>query len=196
MPTSVDHEENILRALRRISRAIDLHSRHLASTFGLTGPQLVCLRALGQREHATPSELAKEVSLSQATVTGIVDRLVARQLVTRERKHKDRRLVTVTITKAGRDLIEQAPSPLQESFLERLRALPDEEQDRLSSTLSTIVSMMGGDDIHAAAVLSTSPAPLNEAEGRDVISAPGVGMVSEVLPESVPIVPLTETPSE
>src|SRR5512140_3522668 len=107
-------KEAILRSLRRITRAIDLHSRHLAHTFGLTGPQLVCLRAVGARGKMTPSELAKEVSLSQATITGIIDRLAARQLVARERSNYDRRLVTVVITTAGRALIDQAPSPLQE----------------------------------------------------------------------------------
>ena len=73
-------KEDILRSLRRITRAIDLHSRHLAHTFGLTGPQLVCLRTVGARGKMTPSELAKQVSLSQATITGIIDRLAARQL--------------------------------------------------------------------------------------------------------------------
>ena len=40
------YEEEILRALRRITRAIDLHGRSLVAPFGLTVPQLVCLRAI------------------------------------------------------------------------------------------------------------------------------------------------------
>ena len=147
-------EDDILRSLRRISRAIDLHSRFLASTFGLTGPQLVCLRALGQRGLATPSELAKEISLSQATITGIIDRLASRQLVTRERTSRDRRLVTVRLTEAGQALIEQAPSPLQERFLERLQALSDEEQRNIRESLERIVHMMGSEELEAAPALA------------------------------------------
>ncbi|MEQ9496392.1 MAG: MarR family transcriptional regulator [Deltaproteobacteria bacterium] len=146
-------EDDILRSLRRISRAIDLHSKHLASTFGLTGPQLVALRTVGQLEEAAPSEIAREVSLSQATMTGIIDRLAARQLVTRERTSKDRRRVTVRLTDAGRALIEQAPSPLQERFVDRLQRLEPEEQHRIKSSLERIVEMMGGDDLDAAPVL-------------------------------------------
>lgn len=146
-------EEEILRALRRISRAIDLHSRYLASTFGLTGPQLVSLRAVGQLEQATPSDLAREVSLSQATMTGIIDRLAARQLVTRERISKDRRRVTIRLTEAGRALIEQAPSPLQERFVERLSELTEAEQLEIRDTLERIVRMMDGEDLDAAPVL-------------------------------------------
>lgn len=149
-------EDDILRSLRRISRAIDLHSRYLASTFGLTGPQLVVLRTLGQQGLATPSELAKEVSLSQATITGIIDRLSARQLVTRERTSKDRRLVTVRLTEAGRALIEQAPSPLQERFVERLAALSESEQRDIRDNLQRIVQMMDSEALDAAPVLSST----------------------------------------
>ncbi|MBX2810465.1 MAG: MarR family transcriptional regulator [Myxococcales bacterium] len=169
--SSTPIEEAILRALRRITRSIDLHSRKLASTFGLTGPQLICLRALGQVEYSTPSALAKELSLSQATVTGIVDRLDTRQLLVRERSMKDRRLVTVTITEAGRALIEQAPYPLQESFVERLLSLPAQEQANILNTLEQVVQMMGGEDIKAAAVLSTSSTPVSTEEV-------GVGIVN------------------
>lgn len=164
-------EEDILRALRRITRAIDLHSRKLAITFGLTGPQLVCLRALGGVENATPSAVAKEVALSQGTVTGILDRLAARQLVTRERNPNDRRLVTVAITDAGRALVEQAPSPLQETFTRQLAELAPSEQENILITLERIVRMMGGKDIEAAPVLSTSPAAQSTEEVQDVLQA-------------------------
>jgi len=146
-------EEDILRSLRRISRAIDIHSRNLATKFGLTGPQLVVLRLLGQRGPMKPSEIAIQVALSQATITGIVDRLTARQLVTRERNAKDRRLVTVTITEAGRALTQQAPSPLQERFLSRLHKIDQLEQTAIRDKLRQIVCMMDGDKLEVDATL-------------------------------------------
>jgi len=178
-------EEAVLRSLRRITRAIDLHSRKLANTFGLTGPQLVCLRALsGQEAPTTPSALARDVSLSQGTVTGIIDRLVARQLVSRERNPTDRRLVTVSLTEAGRALVGEAPSPLQEQFAEQLAALALHEQERIRDTLEAVVSMMGGDAIEAAPVLSTSPAAQSPAEMRDVLEVgdPDVSVVADMAP--------------
>lgn len=152
---SSELEEDILVALRRITRAIDLHSRFLANTFGLTGPQLVCLRVLGRHTVLQPGELAKHVALSQATITGIVDRLATRQLLTRERSATDRRHVTVTITDAGRALVKDAPSALQEKFANRLATLPTEEQENIRRTLEKVVRMMDGEDIDAAPVLST-----------------------------------------
>lgn len=179
---SADLEEDILRALRRITRAIDLHSRQLASTYGLTGPQLVALRTIARKGPTTPSQLAKEISLSQATITGIIDRLAARQLVKRRRSSKDRRHVSVSITSAGQALIDSAPSPLQERFAEQLASLSPEEQTIIRVTLNKVVHMMGGDDLDAAPVLSTSPADLS---GSEIVGgvAP-VGSETDGLPDA------------
>lgn len=165
-------EERILRALRRITRAIDIHSRKLTSVYGLTGPQLVCLRSLGQLGPSTPGTLARAVSLSQGTITGIVDRLEARQLVTRDRDRRDRRRVSVAITEAGRRLIAQAPSPLQERFLTRLAELSALDQERICDTLDLIVSMMDSDKLKAAPVLSTSSTARSAEEVQDMLDRP------------------------
>jgi DNA-binding MarR family transcriptional regulator len=151
---SREFEDDVLRALRRITRAIDLHSRYLATTFGLTGPQLVCLRVIGERGPLNASHLAREVSLSQGTITGIVDRLVTRQLVERERNSPDRRVVTVSITPAGKSLVEAAPSPLQERFVERLMQLSERERTTIAETLTQIVHLMDGDTLDAAPMLA------------------------------------------
>jgi DNA-binding MarR family transcriptional regulator len=187
---SSELEEDILRSLRRITRAISLHSRKLANTFGLTGPQLVCLRAVGQYGQITPSALSTEVSLSKGTVTGIIDRLLARQLVTRARNPRDRRQVTLAITDAGRALVEQAPSPLQERFIERLSALAAEDQQRIRDTLGEVVRMMDSEAMEAAPVLSTSYAAqydeeveMLEAEGGEVTS---VSDATPAIEETVP----------
>jgi len=160
------YEDMILRTLRRITRAIDLHSRRLATQFGLTGPQLVCLRVLKDQGPMTPSRLAREVALSQGTITGIVDRLFKRSLVTRDRSPTDRRSVTVTITEKGLDMIKKAPSPLQESFAHELRTLPEENRLVIHTILEQIVRMMGAEEVEAAPVLSSgSPvAPASAVE--------------------------------
>ncbi len=146
-------EDRVLRSLRRIIRAIDLHSRQLESQFGLTGPQLVCLRVIAQEGPLQPSELARRVDLSQGTVSGIIDRLARRQYVSRRRGQKDRRRVTLSALTAGRDLLADAPSPLQTRFAERLAALPGENQQVIATMLEQIVRMMDAEGLDAAPVL-------------------------------------------
>lgn len=149
-------EESILRSLRKVSRAIDLHSRRLVATVHLTGPQLVCLRQLA-RGALTPSELARAVSLSNATITGILTRLEQRGLVTRERSEADRRRVHVALTERGHALVREAPSPLQERFTSALHRLPVANRTIIDVVLKQIVDMMDAGDLDASPVLATGP---------------------------------------
>lgn len=77
--------DEVLTALRRIIRAIDLHSRQLTKETSLTGPQLMLMRAIAEHPGDTTRSIAKVVNLSQATVTSIIDRLEAKGLVFRQR---------------------------------------------------------------------------------------------------------------
>lgn len=148
---SIDCGIRILRAMRRIIRSVDLHSRELYQRFQITTPQMVCLSVVSVNSGITLSKLADSVSLCASTVTGIVDRLEVRGLVRRRRASSDRRKITLVITAAGRQLIAAAPPLLQDKFSERLRALPELEQVTIALSLERIVDMMGAGD------LSTSP---------------------------------------
>lgn len=151
------YEDGVLRALRRIIRAVDLYSRELMARQGLSGPQLLCLKQL-EKEPLVSGELARRVSLSPATLTGILDRLEGRGLVTRERQIRDKRRVVVGLTAAGRRLLRQAPPPLQESFVYKLRALPESEQAQIATTLERLVAMMAAEEIDAAPLLASADA--------------------------------------
>lgn len=154
---SEDLEESILRSLRKVSRAIDLHSRRLVATYQLTGPQLVCLRQLKGSPGMTPTQLARAVALSNATITGILSRLEARGFVEREKSAADRRRVLLRLTPTGDTLVEQAPSPLQERFARALDELPEANRTIIDTVLKQIVEMMGAEEIDASPVFATGP---------------------------------------
>lgn len=142
MKPELNVSSDVLTALRRIIRAIDLHSRRLALRYGLTGPQLVLLQELARMPNASVGELAKSVSLSNGTVTDILDRLEKRGLVHRVRGDEDKRRVFVRITEAGGHIMSEAPPLLQEHFNEEFRKLKDWEQTLILSSLQRVASMM------------------------------------------------------
>lgn len=166
------HDESILRSLRRITRAIDLHSRHLAKNYDLTGPQLVCLRELARGGTTSPGVLARRVSLSAATVTGILDRLETRRLVRRRRNPKDRRRVIVSLTKDGRELAARAPQPLHHRLASGLAELSEREQSLIDRALQRVVAMMEAEDIDAAPLLMAGSAESSPGEVADFLSPP------------------------
>lgn len=149
--------EQVIIALRRIVRAIDLHSRVLVNRYGLTGPQLAVLKQLSRQGGLTMSALARAVHLSLATVAGILARLEKRNLVRRSRSEQDKRRVLVWLTRAGVDILSQAPPPLTEAFTAEFGKLADWEQTQILSSLQRIVSMMEARDLDAAPLLTTGP---------------------------------------
>ncbi|MBW3567033.1 MAG: MarR family transcriptional regulator [Proteobacteria bacterium] len=155
-----NHDDRILGSLRRIIRAVDLYSRYLALRYSLTGPQLVCVRHLLRHGPMAPGTLARRISLSPATITGIIDRLEKRGLVTRERSTDDKRKVEIALTDDGRELAKQMPPPLHETFSRRLDALPLEEREEIDRVLAKIVDMMEAHDF-AASPLYTSDSTLS-----------------------------------
>lgn len=148
-------EEQVLVALRRIIRATDIHSRRLGKETGLTTPQLVILRAASQGDGPTVSEIARSVSLSQATVTTLLNKLEARGMVIRRRSEQDRRRVNVYPTDEGTMLLDTAPEPLQEQFSARFRKLETWEQHQLVASIERIANMMDAETLDAAPLLAT-----------------------------------------
>lgn len=158
MSASLAIEDQIVAAIRRIMRAVDLHSRKLAMEHGLTGPQLAVLKAAARLgAAASTGALARAVHLSSPTVTGILDRLVKRGLVDRARSGYDRRSVTVTVTPAGEALLAAAPSPLQDTVRAELVRLEDWEQTMILANLQRLAAMMDADSIDASPVLESGP---------------------------------------
>lgn len=149
-----DLTDDVLVSLRRIIRANDLHSRKLGRETGLTTPQLVVMRAIESTEAPTVSEISRLVSLSQATVTNILNRLESQKLILRRRCETDKRRVILSVTAQGRKLLRSAPQPLQEGFILRFNQLSDWEQHLIVSSLARIAAMMDAEDLDAAPLLA------------------------------------------
>ncbi|MEM7097662.1 MAG: MarR family transcriptional regulator [Pseudomonadota bacterium] len=146
-------EDQVLISLRQIIRATDLYSRQLSKQVGLTAPQLLVLQSIHRLGATSISKLSTDVSLSQATVTNIIDRLESRALVRRHRSNEDRRVVHATLTDSGVEKISEAPTPLQDVFSKRFSSLEPWEQSMIVSSLQRVANMMNAEDIDASPVL-------------------------------------------
>jgi DNA-binding MarR family transcriptional regulator len=144
-----DIRDEVLMALRRITQAIDIHSSRLAHHHGLTAPQLIVLGEISRSGKITAGQLAENVSVSNATITGILKRLSKRGLIERRRSDKDRRRVLVKLTDLGKTTLANAPSLLHDRFVKEFEKLENWEQTSLLSSLQRIASMMEVRDIDA-----------------------------------------------
>lgn len=163
--TSKQRCKEMLVSMRKITQAISQHSRNLSKRYGMTGPQLVILNEIANRQPLSVTELARSISLSQATVTDILNRLDRKGLIERMRDLSDRRRVMIKITRGCSEILSKAPPALQETFVDRYAALPEWEQLMLLSSLTRIVDLMSAEKIDAAPILATEPLP---ADPNDV----------------------------
>jgi len=158
-----------LRAIRRVLRAADRGGRKLASATGLTPSQVLVLQEIERRRESTPTAIASTLQFGQATITNIVDRLVADELVTRRRGERDRRQMLLRITDTGRAMLETAPDLLQNQFQDRFDALPAWEQAMILAALERLGELLDATDIDAAPLLDGG------AIDRSVDSGGGAG---------------------
>lgn len=161
-----DHDK-ILIALRRIIRAVHLRSKKLEKDTGLTAPQFIVLQTLARHGAMKPSALSREISLSQPTVTAILDRLKRAGLIVRTESATDRRALPAEITEKGRAVIGTAPELLQAGFLKAFRKLPDWEQHMLIGALQRVAELMDARDVDASPILTGGAEMEKPAPGTD-----------------------------
>jgi DNA-binding MarR family transcriptional regulator len=111
--------------------------RRVAERWALTLPQFDVLAELARagREGFTFVELSRLLLVTSGNLTGIVDRLEARQLVRRQADARDRRLVRIKLSKKGSAMTRQMLPRHAEDISEVLAFMPREALARLNDLL-------------------------------------------------------------
>jgi MarR family transcriptional regulator, organic hydroperoxide resistance regulator len=147
--TLPDEAVDIVNALRRIVRAIELYSQEVFKSFGLTGPQLWALKTLSRRGALAITDLAEALAVQPSTLSVLVDRLERRGFVRRLRPREDRRFVEIALTPAGAALAARAPEPAQGRLLHGLRGLSPRELRAIQSSVNRLGEMMEASKMEA-----------------------------------------------
>lgn len=142
----------VLAAVRRILHAADLRSRRLSRETGLTAAQLAVLQAIADLGEVTTGRISEDASLTQATVTIILDKLVERGLVERYRSADDRRIVHSRLTAAGAQALAAAEPATSARLIREFERLPADKQAELVASLEWMAQALGvsGEDWPAA----------------------------------------------
>ncbi len=135
-------------ALRKIIQAVDIHSKKLYKTYGLTGPQMLLLMIIMDEEGSTISRIAKKASLSQATVTDIIVRLEKYGFLTRQVGASDKRSKIITLTEKATDILKQEPRLFDRSFIEGFSSLEDWEKSFLLAAIQKMSYLLKTEKIN------------------------------------------------
>ncbi|MBC8090857.1 MAG: MarR family transcriptional regulator [Pseudonocardia sp.] len=100
-------DEQLCFALYSASRAMTGAYRDRLATVGLSYTQYVVLLLLWEHHSLPMSQLGKRLHLDSATLSPVLQRMAAAQLITRTRSNHDERTVQITCTDSGHALRER-----------------------------------------------------------------------------------------
>lgn len=118
----------------QLAKANQLGSRFLGqkvAKLNITPVQAMVLGFLSDEDRITSRELGKRTELDSATLTGIIDRLEAAELIERRGNPADRRSIQVHLTERGRFLGTEAVRLIAEANVEFLKMLTEKERGEL-----------------------------------------------------------------
>jgi DNA-binding MarR family transcriptional regulator len=102
MPEIYQFIDDLARRLNRFQEYTLKESR-------LTLPQYYILTLLSEKDCRPLKELADELGYTRAAITGIVDTMEKKALVTRNPNRDDRRSILIEMTEDGRSLLQSTP---------------------------------------------------------------------------------------
>lgn len=128
----------LMRLLWSVDHALQAMSKHMARTWGVTGPQRLVIRIVGHYPGISAGQLARVMCIHPSTLTGILQRLVLRGLLKRSTNPLDRRQAVLRLTPKGRRVNEIRSGTVEAAVRRaaaRLRPLDVEAGRRLLRVL-------------------------------------------------------------
>ncbi len=119
--------------------ALDVRSKRMSQTIGVTGPQRLVIRLVGQKPGQTASDIASMLGKHPSTLTGVLARLEARNLILREVDPADRRRARFKLTPGGKKI-----NSLNKGTVEAAtrRALNRVTESNIETTLDLVAKLV------------------------------------------------------
>jgi DNA-binding MarR family transcriptional regulator len=134
-------ELTLVDALAQLSFLVQATLADAAAGHDLSIIQTRLLGILRDRE-PTMNELGGHLNLDKSSITGLIDRAERRGLVARGISSRDRRVVRVTVTDAGRRVAEQVATEFEHRMAAITGRLSAAERARLTTLAGRL---LGGD---------------------------------------------------
>jgi DNA-binding MarR family transcriptional regulator len=132
-----------MQGLWALVHALEVRSKRMSRTMGVTGPQRLVLRVIGQRPDATAGDIARMLDLHASTLTGVLARLEERGMLARHVDPGDRRRARFTLTAAGRRADREQKGTVEAAVRRALARVPARQAAQVRALLATLVVELG-----------------------------------------------------
>jgi len=174
VPDDDDHEaadieqaRQVLRSLRSVTLAMQIYADGVGHDLGLHRSDLMAMnlvsQAAGRGSSMTPSQVAKNMSLSAAAVTALVDRLERVGHLVRQPDPDDGRRVRLGVSRQAEDVSRDLFQPMNDELVEAMDRYTEGELELISRML---------DDLTAAVHRARGHDPVKTEVGGDSAPVP------------------------
>ncbi|MDD5301203.1 MAG: MarR family winged helix-turn-helix transcriptional regulator [Gallionella sp.] len=132
----------VLKKFRIIYGSVRQQFREVEQTCGISGSQMWILQEVTKTPGIGVSELAERLSIHQSTGSQLVEKLVARGLINKERSKEDQRRVGLQVSEEALKLLKNAPGPAEGILPEALQALPVSALLVLDNSLLEVIGQL------------------------------------------------------
>jgi MarR family transcriptional regulator, organic hydroperoxide resistance regulator len=129
-----------LQLLWTVNQALELASKRMAIGLGVTGPQRLVVRLIGRSPGISAGELATTMRTDPSTLTGVLQRLQAAQLIRRVRDARDGRRVLLSLTARGRAVDRLKSGTIENAVKAAMRGVSDRDIARAARVVRRIAS--------------------------------------------------------
>jgi DNA-binding MarR family transcriptional regulator len=120
--------------------ALDVRSKRMARTLGVTGPQRLVVRVVGRSPAITAKEIAETLGMHPSTLTGILSRLARRGFLARKVDEEDGRRAQFRLTAAGRAVDRERKGTVEAAVRRALARVDRATITASSAMLSSLTS--------------------------------------------------------
>lgn len=131
-----------LKQFRIIFGTVRQHFREIEVSCGISGSQLWLLHEIATHSELGVSRLAENLAIHQSTCSLLVEKLVKKQLVQKQRQSEDQRKVGLIVTDAGHAVLAKAPKPVDGILPQVLHTLDIEALKELNASLNMVITKL------------------------------------------------------
>lgn len=140
----------VLKQFRVIYGSVRQHFRDVEQRCGVSGSQLWLIHEIARTPGCGVSELASRLSIHQSTCSQLVEKLIAKGLVSKVRKPDDQRRVGLHLQDEAARVLALAPGPFEGVLPQALQGLPSEVLAQLHQNLAQVVANLTDRDEQSA----------------------------------------------
>lgn len=155
----------VLQQFRLIFGSMRQYFRLVEERCGIPGSQMWVLQEVQRNAGIGIGELSKRMGIHQSTCSLLVDKLVARGFLKKNRQHTDQRRVGLDLGECGSEALAKLPGPAEGILPEALFELPEVALKTLHINLDELIRHMPGkEDAYAGTPLAEL---LGQREGAE-----------------------------